>query len=81
MQFYVTEHPIGLAIVVSDIYLEQLALKPGDTLMATVEADGALNLRPSHFDRKAFAEELARFRSTMKMGSPVVEEMRDDARY
>ena len=81
MRCYVSDNPIGLEIIVPSAYLDEFPLKEGDVVEATVEADGAVTLRKTHFDRKAFADVLAHHVSTMKLGSPVVEEMRDDARY
>ena len=44
-------------------------------------ADGALNLRPSHWSRKAFAQELARDGKSLPMGKSVIEQLREEARY
>ncbi|MEO7497537.1 MAG: hypothetical protein ABIV04_21570 [Massilia sp.] len=81
MRCYVSDNPIGLEIIVPSAYLDEFPLKEGDVVEATVEADGAVTLRKTHFDRRAFADELAFERDKMKMGTPVVEAMRDDARY
>jgi len=40
-----------------------------------------LNLRPSHWSRKAFAQELARDSKDIPMGTSVIEQLRDEARY
>lgn len=60
---------------------KQLGVGEGDTLDAQITVDGTLSLRPAHWNRSAFANELNEARQAMPMGTPVVEEMRRGARY
>ena len=71
----------SLAVRIPADYVRQIGVKEGDRLSATLGADGALNLRPSHWSRKAFAQELARDSKDIPMGTSVIEQLRDEARY
>jgi antitoxin MazE len=71
----------SLALRIPSEVVRQLGLREGDTVEARLTADGALSLRPTHWDRKAFAAELREARDAMPMGASVVEEMRSGARY
>ena len=71
----------SLAVRIPADYVRQIGVKEGDRLSATVGADGALNLRPSHWSRKAFAQELARDNKSLPMGKSVIQQLREEARY
>ena len=71
----------SLAVRIPADYVRQIGVKEGDRLSATVGADGALNLRPSHWSRKAFAQELARDSKFIPMSTSVMEKLHEDARY
>lgn len=71
----------SLAVRIPADYLRQIGVKEGDQLQAHVGTDGALNLRPAQWNRKAFAAELARDIEALPMGSSVMEQLRTDARY
>jgi antitoxin MazE len=60
---------------------KQLGVGEGDTLDAQITVDGTLSLRPAHWSRASFANELNEARQAMPMGTPVIEEMRRSARY
>jgi antitoxin MazE len=72
----------SLAVRIPAHYVRQIGVKEGDQLVAHLGADGALNLSPpSHWSRKAFAQELAGDAKAMPMGTSVIEQMRQEARY
>ena len=71
----------SLAVRIPADYVRQIGIKEGDRLQAHLGADGALNLRPARWSRKAFAQELARDSQALPMGTSVMEQLRQDARY
>jgi antitoxin MazE len=71
----------SLAVRIPADYVRQIGIKEGDRLQAHLGADGALNLRPVPWNRKAFAQELARATQALPMGTSVMEQLRQDARY
>ena len=71
----------SLAVRIPADYVRQIGIKEGDRLQAHLGADGALNLRPSRWSRKAFAQELARDSQALPMGTSVMEQLRAEARY
>ena len=71
----------SLAVRIPADYVRQIGVKEGDLLQAHLSADGALNLRPAQWNRKAFAQELARASKAMPMGTSVMEQLRQEARY
>ncbi len=71
----------SLAVRIPADYVRQIGIKEGDRLQAHLGADGALNLRPARWSRKAFAQELARDSQALPMGTSVMEQLREEARY
>jgi len=72
----------SLAVRIPADYVRKIGIKEGDHLVAQLGADGALNLRPpSQWSRQAFAEELTRDASTLPMGSSVMAQLQQEARY
>lgn len=71
----------SLAVRIPADYVRQIGIKEGDLLQAHLGADGALNLRPAQWSRKAFAQELVRDSKALPMGVSVMEQLRQDARY
>jgi antitoxin MazE len=61
--------------------VRRFGLREGDTVRAQLTADGGLTIRPAGWSRRAFAAELAQAREAMPMGRPVIEELRNQARY
>ena len=80
-QLQISKWGNSLAVRFPADYVRQIGVKGGDRLCATLGADGALNLRPSNWSRKAFAQELARDGKSIPMGSSVIGQLRDEARY
>jgi antitoxin MazE len=72
----------SLAVRIPADYVRKIGMKEGDHLVAQVGADGALNLRlPAQWSRQAFAEELTRDANALPMGSSVMAQLRQEARY
>ena len=71
----------SLAVRIPADYVRQIGIKEGDRMQAHLGADGALNLRPARWSRKAFAQEIARDTQALPMGTSVMEQLRQDARY
>lgn len=72
----------SLAVRIPAEYVRQIGVKEGDQLVAHLGADGALNLKPPlQWSRKAFAQELARDAKALPMGTSVMEQLRQEARY
>jgi len=72
----------SLAVRIPAAYVRQAGLKQGDQLLAQLGTDGALHLSaPSRWNRKAFAQELARDTQDMPLASPVMGQLRQEARY
>ncbi len=71
----------SLAVRIPAYYVRQIGVKEGDQLQAHLSADGALNLRPAQWSRKAFAQELTRNSEALPMGTSVMEQLRQEARY
>lgn len=71
----------SLAVRIPADYVRQMGVKAGDQLQAHLGADGALNLRPAKWSRPSFAQELVRDNQTLPMGTSVIEQLRQEARY
>lgn len=72
----------SLAVRIPAAYVRQIGVTEGDQLVAHLGADGSLNLRQSQaWNRKAFAQELARDAKALPMGASVMTQLRQEARY
>lgn len=57
-------------------------LKEGDSVEASITATGTITLAPEKpFDKVAFLTRIAKLQSSMPITAPVVETMRQEARY
>ena len=82
MNLHIAKWGNSLAVRLPAAYVRQAGLKEGDQLIAQLGTDGALHLSaPSRWNRKAFAQELARNTQGMPLGSPVIEQLRQEARF
>ena len=61
--------------------VRRFGLREGDSVEVQITTDGALTIRPAGWSRRAFAAELAAARAALPMGTPVIEELRREARY
>lgn len=72
----------SLAVRLPVDFVRQAGLANGDTLVFSQEPDGSLSLVPKKpFDRAAFAARLRKQTSRMEMGTSVIEQLREEARY
>jgi antitoxin MazE len=71
----------SLAVRIPAEYVRQIGAKEGDLMQAHLSVDGALNLRPAKWNRKAFARALTQSTQRLPMGLSVIEQLRRDARY
>ena len=71
----------SLALRIPAEIVRRLGLREGVTVQARLTVDGSLSIRPSTWNRKTFAQELAEAAGTMPMSESVMEEARSMARY
>lgn len=72
----------SLAVRIPADYVRQIGVREGDLFEARLGADGTLNLKPpAHWNRKAFAAEMAQENKSLPMGASVIEQLRQEARY
>jgi antitoxin MazE len=72
----------SLAVRIPADYVRQMGVQEGDLFEVRLGSDGALNLKPpAQWSRKAFAEEMALETKLLPMGSSVMEQLRQEARY
>ena len=72
----------SLAVRIPADYVRQIGVREGDLVEARLGADGVLSLKPpGRWNRKTFAAEMARENKLLPMGSSVMEQLRQEARY
>jgi antitoxin MazE len=71
----------SLAVRIPAEYIKAIGVREGDSVDATLTADGGISIRPVSWDRKTFAEQLSAQRSAVPMGTSVIDELRRGARY
>ena len=71
----------SLALRLPSEVARRLGIREGDTLDAQLTVDGGLALRPVRWQRADFAAELGEARAGLPMGTPVIDELRREARY
>lgn len=81
MQIHISKWGNSLAFRIPAEYARQLGVKDGDNVEANLTPDGGMSIRPSKWDRKEFASELAANLAAMPMGEPVMDEVRRGGRY
>lgn len=81
MDLQISKWGNSLALRIPSEIVRRLGLRAGATVEAQLTVDGSLSIRPALWNRKAFALELTEARSGMPMSGPVMEEVRDGARY
>ncbi|MCX7156314.1 MAG: AbrB/MazE/SpoVT family DNA-binding domain-containing protein [Rhodocyclales bacterium] len=69
----------SLALRIPADYAWRAGLKEGDKVEARLTADGGIAIRPARWNRKLFAQELAKTRDAMPMGISVMDEVRRGA--
>jgi antitoxin MazE len=81
MNLHIAKWGNSLAVRIPAEYVKAMGVREGDSVDATLTADGGISIRPAKWNRKAFIEEIAQRRDQMPMTEPVVERMRQEARY
>jgi antitoxin MazE len=82
MKLQIAKWGNSLAVRIPADYVRQIGVREGDLFEARLGADGALSLKPpAQWSRKAFAAEMARENKLLPMGSSVMEQLRQEARY
>jgi antitoxin MazE len=81
MDLQVAKWGNSLALRIPAEVVRLLGLREGATVEAQLTVDGALTIRPTRWDRQAFARELTELRSSMPMSESVIAELRGSARY
>lgn len=72
----------SLAVRIPADYVRQMGVQEGDMFEVHLGSDGALNLKPpAQWSRKAFAAEMALATKLLPMGSSVMDQLRQEARY
>jgi len=66
----------SLALRIPADYARRAGIKEGDNVQVSLTADGGIAIRPARWNRKLFAQELARTRDAMPMGTSVMDEVR-----
>lgn len=66
----------SLALCIPAEYARRFGLKEGDSVEASLTVDGGIAIRRLKWNRKAFAQELAKTRDAMPMGTSVMDKFR-----
>jgi antitoxin MazE len=80
-QLIVSKWGNSLAIRIPTELTRQADIKDGDQLHIHIGADGSLCLQKNKWNRKAFAAELIQAQENLPLGSSVMDELRNKARY
>jgi antitoxin MazE len=81
MNLQVAKWGNSLAMRIPSEVAKRFGLREGDSIDAQLTADGALTIRPAGWSRRVFAAELDAAREELPMGTSVIEELRQAARY
>ena len=81
MNLHIARWGNSLAVRIPAEYIKAVGIKEGDSVNATLTADGGISIRPAKWDRKEFIKTISASRDALPMTEPVVERMRREARY
>ena len=81
MNLQISKWGNSLAMRIPSEVARQFGLREGDSVQAQMTADGALTIRPAGWNRRAFAAELDAAREALPVGTSVMDELRQAARY
>lgn len=71
----------SLAVRIPTNLIRSMGNKEGDQVKVSTTVDGGMSIRAANWNRKAFASEFAKVRSSMPMGQSVMNEVRNDPHY
>ena len=81
MNLHIAKWGNSLAVRIPAEYIRHIGVKEGDSVRASLTVDGGLSIRPTKWDRKAFAKELQDAAQTLPMGESVIDELRRGGNY
>ncbi len=82
MKLQVSRWGNSLAVRLPTECIRAAGLKEGDSVEASITPAGEITLVPERaFDKRAFLTRIAKLHASMPMSSPVVETLRQEARY
>lgn len=81
MKLQVSKWGNSLAMRIPSAVARRFGLREGDSVQAQITADGALAIRPAGWSRHSFAAELGVARAALPVGTSVMDELRQAARY
>lgn len=81
MNLQISKWGNSLAVRIPADYVRSIGIKEGDSVQASLTADGGISIHTVKWDRKSFAQEVATSRNAMPMGTSVIEELRRGERY
>ena len=81
MNLQVAKWGNSLAMRLPADVVRRFGLREGDSVDAQLTIDGALTIRPAEWNRRAFAAELDAARVGLPLGTSVMDELRQSARY
>lgn len=81
MNLLISKWGNSLAVRIPADYLRHTGLSEGDQVQVSLTVDGGICLRAAKWDRRAFAEEVAKTRDAMPMTESVIDELRRGGRY
>ena len=81
MNLHIAKWGNSLAVRIPAEYIKAMGVQAGDSVDATLTADGGISIRPVKWDRKAYAQEVSALRDAMPVGTSVMDELRRGARY
>lgn len=71
----------SLAMRIPADFVRRIGIKEGDCVQASLTVDGGISIRPTKWNRQAFAQELVEACQDMTMGESVMDELRRGGRY
>lgn len=81
MELQIAKWGNSLAVRIPAEVVRSIGVKAGDSVTASLTADGGLSLYPSTWNREAYAAELSEARQAMPVGQSVIDELRRGGRY
>lgn len=82
MKLQIAKWGNSLAVRLPVSYIKQAGISEGDSVEASITAAGDMTLHPQKsFDKAAFMAGLNKLQANMPMTEPVVEQLRNEARY
>lgn len=79
MNLHIARWGNSLAVRIPMEHIRRTGLKEGDTVQASLSADGTMTIRAKPWDRKAFTAELSQTRQSMKLGTSVMDQLRGES--